>query len=177
MHFKKTYLLITLSLLVVFWGCTKKEEKAEAPKHREITKNLLPPKAEVQGEKFLIEISDLKTVIVEDIASKEIVETPDLKAQIKITNLTKNILDIEAITLEFLDKAGKPIEFESGEKVAKAHLFLKIIRPKESFKASLNATIPRSAIKQNPLSKIEINLVYTEVPLKRETVTFSEKIE
>ena len=177
MHFKKTCLLITLSLLIVFGGCTKKEEKTEAPKQKVITKNLVPPKAEIQGEKFLIELSELKTVIVEDIASKEIVETPDLKAQIKITNLTKNILDIEAITLEFLDETGKPIEFESGEKAAKTHLFLKVIKPEESFKANLGATIPRSAIKQNSLSKIEINLVYTETPLKRETTTFSEKIE
>ena len=177
MHFKKTCLLITLSLLIVFGGCTKKEEKAEAPKQKEITKNLVPPKAEIQGEKFLIELSDLRTVIVEDIASKEIVETPGLKAQIRITNLTKNVLDIEAITLEFLDEAGKPIEFESGEKAANTHLYLKIIKPEESFKANLDATIPRSAIKQKSLSKLEINLVYTEIPFKRETIAFSEKIE
>ena len=177
MHFRKICVWITLSLLIVFWGCTKKEEKVEAPKQKVITKNLVPPKAEIQGEKFLIQLSDMRSVIVEDIASKEIVETPDLKAQIRITNLTKNVLDIEAITLEFLDEAGKPIEFESGEKASKAHLFLKVIKPEESFNANLNATIPRSAIKQNSLSKMEINLVYTEIPLKRETMTFSEKIE
>ncbi|MDP2645250.1 MAG: hypothetical protein Q8P24_09945 [Desulfobacterales bacterium] len=177
MHFKKTCLLITLSLFFVFWGCPKKEEKAEAPKQKTITKNLVPPKAEIQGEKFLIKLSNIRAVIVEDIVSRKIVETPALKAGITITNLTKNILDIEAITLEFLDETGKPIEFESGEKVAQAHLYLKVIKPEGSFKTNLDATIPRSAIKQNSLSKMKINLVYTEVPFKRETITFSGKIE
>ena len=177
MHSKKTCLLIALSLLLLFWGCAKKEEQAEAPKQKAITKNLVPSKTEIQGDIFHVELSDLKTSIVEDIASKEIVETPELRGQVRITNLTKNVLDIDAITLEFLDQAGKPIEFESGEKVAKAHLYLKIIKPQESFNANLNATIPRNAVKQNSLSKIEMNLVYTETPLKRETMTLSEKLE
>ena len=177
MHLKKTWVLIMLSLLMVFGACAKKEEKAEAPKQNVITKNLVPPKTEIKGDTFHVELSDLKATIIEDTASKEIVETPELRAQVRITNLTKSVLDIDAITLEFLDEAGKQIEFESGEKVAKAHLYLKILKPQESFNANLNATIPRSAIKQNSLSKIEINVVYTQTPLRRETMTLSEKVE
>jgi hypothetical protein len=41
----------------------------------------------------------------------------------------------------------------------------------------LDATIPRKAIKEKILGKIEINLVYIPAPLKRETLTLSEKVE
>jgi hypothetical protein len=34
-----------------------------------------------------------------------------------------------------------------------------------------------NAIKEKPLKKIEFNLVYVPSPLKRETLTLSEKIE
>jgi NADH:ubiquinone oxidoreductase subunit H len=52
MHFKKIFMLIALTLAVGFFGCT--ERKVEAPTQERITKNLVPPKAEVEGENFLI---------------------------------------------------------------------------------------------------------------------------
>lgn len=162
-------------MAIGFFGCAK--EKAEAPKQQRITKNLVPPKAEVKGTNFLIDLSDLEVITVEDTTSKEIVETPNLRGRIKITNKSKDMLDIQAITVEYFDEAGKPIDFQSGEKITKASLYFKVIKPGESFDGQLDVTIPMKAIKEKTLGKIEVNLVYVASPLNRETATFPEKIE
>ena len=175
MHFKKIFVFIALSMVIGFFGCA--QEKVEAPKQERITKKLIPPKAEVKGTNFLIEVSDLEVITIEDKASKQIVETPNLRGRIKITNKSKDNLDIQALTLEYLDAAGKPIDFQSGEKITKAFLYFKVIKPEESLDGQLDVTIPMKAIKEKTLGKIEVNLVYVASPLNRETVAFSEKIE
>ena len=175
MNFKKIFILIALSMAIGFFGCAK--EKEEAPKQQRITKKLIPPNAEVKGTNFLIDLTDLEVITVEDITSKEIVETPNLRGRIKITNKSQDMLDIQAVTVEYFDEAGKTIDFESGEKVAKASLYFKIIKPEESFDGYLDVTIPRKAIKEKLLGRMEINLVYIPSPLNRETVIFPEKIE
>ena len=54
MHFTKIFIIfIGLSLTIGFFGCAK-EQRVEAPKHEQITKNLVPPKAEVKGQAFLV---------------------------------------------------------------------------------------------------------------------------
>ena len=177
MRFIKIFIFLTLSLAIGFFGCAK-EQKAEAPKQEKITKNLVPPKCEIKGENFIVELSDLKVVTVVDIASKEIVETPNLRGNMKITNKSKDILDVQAVTFEYLDESGKPIPFQSGEKISKVSLFLKVIKPEEMTEGSFyDVTIPRMAIKEKALRKIEVNLVYVPSPLKRETLILSEKIE
>jgi hypothetical protein len=176
MHFKKIFILIALCVAIGFLGCTK-EQKVEAPKQERITKNLVPPKAEIKGQNFLVELSDLQVVMDVDTASKEIIETPSLKGHVKITNKSTDILDIQAVTLEYSNEAGKPIPFQSGEKIATASLFLKAIKPGEITEGSLDVTIPRMAVKEKALGRIEINLVYVPSPLKRETLTLSEKVE
>ncbi|MEW6377614.1 MAG: hypothetical protein AB1502_17725 [Thermodesulfobacteriota bacterium] len=176
MHFTKIFIFIVLSLAVGIFGCAK-ERKVEAPTQEQITKNLVPPKAEVKSQNFLVELSDLKVVTVVDTASKEIVETPSLRGHIKITNQSKDILDIQAVTFEYLDEAGKPIPFKSGEKISKVSLFLRAIKPEENTEGSLDVTIPRMAVKEKALGKIEISLVYVPSSLKRETLTLSEKVE
>jgi len=177
MHYKKILVLIPLCLVIGFFSCSKEEKKVVAPKQEQITKNLVPPKSELKGQNFFVELSDLQVVMSVDTASKEIVETPNLKGHIKITNKSKDILDIQAVTLEYLDEAGKPIGFTSGEKVAKVYPFWKTLKPEEVVEGSLDATIPRKAIKEKVLGKIEINLVYIPSPLKRENLTLSEKVE
>jgi hypothetical protein len=149
----------------------------ETPKQEQITKNLVPPKAEFKGQAFLVELSDLRVVMTVNIASKEIVETPSLKGSIKITNKSKDILDIQALTLEYLDEAGKPIPYKSEEKIEKVYPFWKALQPEGVAEGSLDVTIPANAIKEKPLGKIEVNLVYVPSPLKRETLTLYEKIE
>lgn len=175
MHFKKIFVFIALSMAIGFFGCA--QEKAQAPKQQRVTKKLIPPKAEIKGTNFLVDLSDLEVITFEDISSKEIVETPNLRGRMKITNKSKDMLDIQAITVEYLDEAGKAIDFQSGEKIAKANLYFRVIKPEESFDGQLDVTIPRKAIKEKALGKIEVNLVYVASPLNRETVTFPEKIE
>jgi len=175
MDFKKIFILIVLSLAIGFFGCAK--EKAEVPTQERITKNLVPAKAEVKGENFLIELSDLRVTTVEDIAAKEILGTPKLTGRMVITNKSEGMLDIQGVTVGYLDQAGEPIHFESGEEIATASLYLRITKPEETMTGGLDVTIPRKAIKENALGSIEINLVYIPSPLNRETIVFPEKIE
>ena len=175
MYFKKIFIFIALGLIIGFFGCAK--EKVEAPKQEQITKDLVPPKAEVKGQNFLVELSDLKVEMFAYIASKEIAGTPSLKGRIKITNKSKNALDIQAVTLEYLDEAGKPIPFKPEERIEKVNPFWKTLQPEGIAEGSLDVTIPKSTFKERPLGKIEINLVYDPSPLKRETLTLSEKIK
>lgn len=149
----------------------------EASKQEQITKNLVPPKTEVKGQAFLVELGDLRVVMTVNIASKEVVETPSLKGSIKITNKTKDILDIQAITLEYLDEAGKPIPYKPDEKIVKVYPFWKVLQPEGTAEGSLDVTLPMAAIKEKPLGKLEVNLVYVPSPLKRETLILSEKIK
>ncbi|PIV23296.1 MAG: hypothetical protein COZ69_11890 [Deltaproteobacteria bacterium CG_4_8_14_3_um_filter_45_9] len=176
MHFKKIFILIALCVAIGFLGCAK-EQKVEAPTQEQITKNLVPPKGEVKGQAFLVELSDLKVVMTVNIASKEIVETPSLKGNIKITNKSKDILDIQAVTLEYLDEAGKPIPYKPEEKIVKVYPFWKALQPEGIEEGTLDVTIPANAIKEKALGKIEINLVYVPSPLNREILILSEKVE
>jgi hypothetical protein len=176
MRFTKIFAFLALSVVLGFWGCTT-EKKAEAPKQEQVEKNLVPPKAELMGPNFAVELTDLKVAMTIDTASKEITATPNLRGRIKITNISKDVLDIQGVTLEYLDPAGKPIAFQSGEKIAKVYPFWKAVKPEEMTEGSLDVTIPRMAVKQKALGKIEINLVYVPSPLKRETLTLDEKVE
>jgi hypothetical protein len=176
MRFTKIFTISALSLAIGFLGCTT-GKKVEAPKQEQIEKNLVPPKAEVKGQNFAVELTDLKVAMTVDTASKEITETPKLSGRIKITNKSKDVLDIQGVTLEYMNEAGKPIAFTAGEKIATVYPFWKAIKPEEITEGTLDVTIPRMAVKEKALGKIEINLVYVPSPLKRETLTLPEKVE
>jgi hypothetical protein len=176
MRFTKIFTILALSLAIGFLGCTT-DKKVEAPKQEQIEKNLVPPKAEVKGQNFAVELTDLKVAMTVDTASKEITETPKLSGRIKITNKSKDVLDIQGITFEYLNEAGKPIAFTAGEKIATVYPFWKAIKPEEITEGSLDVTIPKMAVKEKTLGKIEINLVYVPSPLKREALTLPEKVE
>jgi hypothetical protein len=176
MRFTKIFLFLTLSLAVGFLGCTT-EKKTEAPQKEQVTKNLVPPKAEVKGQNFLLELSELQVAMMVDKTSKEITETPSIRGRVKITNQSNDNLEIQGITFEYLDQAGKPIPFTSGEKISKANIVLQAIKPGEITEGSIDATIPRMAVKEKALGKIEINLVYVPTLLKREKLSFSQKVE
>jgi hypothetical protein len=163
-------------LAIGLFGCAA-EKKAEGPKLEQVIKNLVPAKAEINGPSFFVELSELKVVTVVNVASKEIVETPTLKGNIKITNKSKDILDIQAVTLEYLDEAGKPIPYKPDEKIVKVYPFWKALQPEGVTEGSLEATIPTKAIVEKSLKKIEVDLVYVPSPLKREILTLSEKVE
>lgn len=176
MRITKFMAIFALILGIGFLGCTK-EEKRETLKMEQIEKNLVPSKAELSGPNFSVELSDLKVAMTVDPASKEIKDTPSLKGAIKITNRSKDNLDIQAITLQYLDGAGKAVALTSGEKVATVYPFWKVIKPNEITQGALDVTIPRMALKEKGLSKIDISLVYVPSPLKRETLTLAGKIE
>jgi hypothetical protein len=76
-----------------------------------------------------------------------------------------------------LDEAGKPIPYKPEEKIEKVYAFWKALQPEGMTEGSLDVTIPMNAIKEKSLSKIEVNLVYVPSPLKRETLTLSEKVQ
>ena len=173
---KKAFVFLALGLAIGFLGCTK-EQKAEAPKQEQITKNLVPAKAQVTGPAFLVELGDLKIVATVDTASKQIVESPSLKGNMKITNKSKDNLDIQAVTFDYFDAAGNPIRFGSGEKAGNVYPFWRVLKPEEVAEGGLEVTMPRNAVKGNALGKIEVNLVFVASPLKRETLNLSEKIE
>ncbi len=177
MRYRKFFIVLPLCLTLGFLSCAKEEKKAEAPKQEQVTKNLVPSKTELKDQNFSAEVSDLQVVMNVDPSSKEIVETPSLRGHIKITNQSKDILDIQAVTLDYLDEGGKPIVFSSGEKMATVSSFWRALKPQEVVEGSLDVTIPRKAIKENRLGKIEINLVYVPSPLKRDTLTMPEKVE
>jgi hypothetical protein len=176
MHLTKSFMLIGLVLATGLFACSA-EKKSEAPKQEQVTKNLVPPKAEVKGSAFLMELSDLKVVMTVSTASKEVIETPSLKANIKITNKSKDVLDIQAVTLEYMDEAGKPIPYKADEKIVKVYPFWKALQPEGVAEGTLDVTLPINAIKEKSLGKIEFNLVYVPSPLKRETLVLSEKVE
>ena len=175
MRTTKILVMLVLTVSIGLLGCAQ-QQKAEAPKQERVEKNLVPAKAETSGPTFSTELSDLKVATVVDATSKEIAETPKLSGNIKITNKSDNILDIQGVTLEYLDESGKPIPFSSGEKISKVSSYWKTIKPGEVFEGSLDATIPRAAIKENKLAKIQIEVVYIPSPLKRETFTLPEKV-
>jgi hypothetical protein len=56
-------------------------------------------------------------------------------------------------------------------------LFLKAIKPGEITEGSLDVTIPRAAVEEKALEKMEVTLVYVPSPLKREVLTLPEKLE
>ena len=81
------------------------------------------------------------------------------------------------MTLEYLDEAGKPIPYKPEEKIVKVYPFWKALQPGGITEGTLDVTMPTNAIKDKSLRKLEVNLVYVPSPLKRETLTLSEKVE
>ncbi len=175
MRITKIFIFLALGVVIALWGCAG-QKKVEAPKQEQVTENLAPAKAEVKGQGFLVELNNLEVDATVDAASKEMVETPTLKGSIKITNEANDILDIQGVTLEYLDEAGKPIAFKSGEKTSKVNSYWQPIKPGKNFEGSIDAQIPRAAVKGKALGKLEINVVYISTPLKHETLTLPEKV-
>jgi hypothetical protein len=173
---KKVFVFLALGLTIGFLGCTK-EQKVEAPKQEQITKNLVPAKAQATGPAFLVDLDNLKIIATVDTASKEMVETPNLNGSIKITNKSKDNLDIQAVTVDYFDGSGKPIHYSSGEKAVNVNAFWKVLKPGEVAEGNLEVTIPRNAVKEKALGKIEVNLVFVASPLKRETLNLPLKVE
>ena len=176
---KKLFLLSVAGLFCIFslMGCGKKTELAEMAKTEEITTALSPSTQEVKGEQFSLELSDLKITKTIDKSSKELTETPRLKGNIKIKNLSKNILETQGISFEYLDGKGNVIPFKSGEKKVTVSIYMRDLQPGNEAENSLDVTVPMAAVKENSLSKIQANVVYIPIPLKRESLEVPVKME
>jgi len=176
---KKLFLLWAIGLFSIFLlnGCEKKSEVAEPPKTEEITVSLSPSTQEVKGEQFSLELSDLKIIKTVDKSTKELKETPHLKGNIKIKNLSKNILETQGVTFQYLDASGNVIPFKSGEKNVTVSIYLKDLQPGKESSNFLDVTVPMVAVKEKSLSKIQANVVYIPTPLKRESLEVPVKLE
>ena len=171
---EKTLIIAVLLLVFGFFGCTR-EKAAEGPKQELLTKNLVPAKTEVKGASFVAELSDLQVTMATNPATKDIVDTPRLSGHYKITNTSKDLLEVQGITVAYMDQGGNPIAFSSGDKITNASLSLNALKPGENADGFLDVTMPRKAVKE--LAKVNIDIVYIPAPLKRETLSLPEKVE
>ena len=185
MHFKKISIFLALILTNGIFGCAQ-ETKIEVPTQKqtfteEITTNLVPPNVDAKGSAFFVKLNDLKVIIVARKASKEILETPRLKGNIKITNLAKDQVGIARVTLDYLDEAGKPIVHEPEERIAMGSRSTqwgwswKILWPGDVTEESFDVPIPMSVIKEKSLRKIAVTVAYNpSFPLDEDQRTYIE---
>lgn len=177
--FKKILLLLAMGLAVglIFSSCGKKAEVPEALKTEEITVALTPATQEVKGEQFTLQLSDLSLIKTVDKSTKELTTTPSLKGTIKISNHSKNILDVQGVTIQYLDRSGNPIPFKTGEKKVAVSTYWTDLQPGKDSDNYLDVTVPMAAIKEKSLNKIQVSVVYIPSPLKREALEVPVKME
>jgi hypothetical protein len=75
-----------------------------------------------------------------DRGSKEIVQTPSLQRNYKVVNDSRDLLEVQGVTVEYLDGSGTPIVFQSGDKTTKASLMTISPRPRETSEGTLDVT-------------------------------------
>jgi hypothetical protein len=176
---RKIFLMFILTFIFVFTlsHCEKKTGVPEGSKTEEITVGLTPSTQEVKSEFFTLQLSGLKIIKTIDKPTKELTITPSLRGSIKISNHSKNILDIQGVILQYLDGAGNPIPFKTGEKKVTVSTFWTDLSPGKELENSLDVTIPMAAVKANLLNKIQVTVVYVLSPLERETMEVPVRIE
>jgi len=176
--FRKIFAISALGLLFIFAlsNCDKRAEVPEAAKTEEVTVGLTPSTQEVRSEFFTLELTSLKIIKTIDKSTKELASTPSLRGGIKISNHSNDILDIQGVTIQYLDGAGNPIPFKTGEKMVTVTTFWTDLSPGKELESSLDVTIPMAAVKANLLNKIQVRVVYVPSPLKRETIEVPVKM-
>jgi hypothetical protein len=175
---KKLTLLSIFGILLIFAlpACEKKTGVSETAETEDVTVSLTPATEEVEGAQFSLQLSDLKIVKTIDKTTKEMTATPHLRGSIKIKNTSKDILEIQGITIQYLDASGNVIPFKSGEKNVTVSIYLRDLQPGKESDNFLDVTVPMAAIKEKSLSKIQTTLVYVPTPLKRESVEMGVKL-
>jgi hypothetical protein len=170
-------LAAVLPLVLTLNNCGKKSEVSEAPKTEEVAVTLSPSTQEVKSEQFALQLSDLKILKTVNKSTKELTATPSLKGNIKIVNHSKNILDVQGVTIQYLDSSGNPIPFKTGEKKVAVSTYWTDLQPGKDAENYLDVTVPIAAVKEKSLNKIQVNVVYIPSPLKREALTMPVKME
>jgi hypothetical protein len=175
---KRNLLLIAVGLMLVFTvEACEKEKATEASKPEEVTVALTPANQEIKGEQFTLQFSDLKISKTIDRSTKELTSTPILRGTVKILNHSKNVLDVQGVTIQYLDKAGNPIPFRTGENKTTVSTYWTDLQPGKEATDNLNLTIPIAAVKDKSLDQIQLNVVYIPSPLKREVAKVAVKME
>jgi len=100
-----------------------------------------------------------------------------LRGTIKISNHSKNILDVQGVTIQYLDSSGSPIPFKTGEKKVAVSAYWTDLEPGKDVENYLDATVPMAAVKEKSLNRIQVNVVYIPSPLKRESLGIPIKME
>ncbi len=163
-----------LLLTVLSFGCAKDTPTAN-PALECSNRRLVPPNVEVKGEKVSMALESLAVSVTTDPSNSEIIEVPSLKGKLKIVNTSKDLVEVHGVTVEYMDRAGSPIIFQSGEKHSKVALTLTSLLPGESYEGSLHVTFPRNGVKE--LDQINVNIIYIASPLGQETLTMRERVE
>ena len=169
-------LAVVLPLIFALNNCGRKEV-AEAPKTEEVSVALTPSTQEVKGEQFTLQLSNLRMSKMINKSTKELTTTPNLRGNIKITNQSKNVLDVQGVTIEYLDRSGNPIAFKTGEKIVVVSTYWTKLEPGREAENYLDITVPIAAVKEKSLDKIQVNVVYIPSPLKREALGIPVKME
>ncbi|OGP60714.1 MAG: hypothetical protein A2162_06220 [Deltaproteobacteria bacterium RBG_13_52_11b] len=174
---RKFFVLAAAGLMIlVLTHCGNKKEVTEGLKTEEITTALSPSVQEVKGDQFTVELSDLKITQTVDKTTKEMTTTPTLKGTLKVSNQSKNILDVQGVTMQYLDRSGNPIPFKSGEKKTTVSVYWKDLQPGATSDNYFDVTVPMAAVKEKSLDKIQLSVVYIPTPLKREIVDIPVKM-
>jgi len=177
--FNKFFLLSALGLIFILAlnACGNKTEVAEGPKTEEVTVALTPSTQEEKGEQFSLQLSNPKVIKTIDKSTKELITTPSLRGNIKISNKSNNILDVQGVTIQYLDSSGNPIPFKTGEKKVTVSTYWKDLKPGTDSENYLDVTVPIAAVKDKLPSKIQVRVVYIPSPLKREALDIPVKME
>jgi hypothetical protein len=176
----KKYLILlaaVLPLVLTLNNCGKKSEVSEAPKTEEVAVTLSPSTQEVKSEQFTLQLSDLKILKTVDKSTKELTTTPSLKGNIKIVNHSKSILDVQGVTIQYLDSSGNPIPYKTGEKKVAVSTYWADLQPGKEAENYLDVTVPVAAVKEKSLNRIQVNVVYIPSPLKREALSIPVRME
>lgn len=136
-----------LIFVIIFHGRGKEAEVTETPKTEEITVTLTPSTQEIKGERFTLQLSNLRILKIIDKSTKELTTSPYLRGDIKITNQSKNILDVQGVTIQYLDHSGNPIPFKTGEKKVTVSTYWTDLQPGKEADNYLDVTVPMAAVK------------------------------
>jgi hypothetical protein len=100
-----------------------------------------------------------------------------LRGNIKIANQSRDILDVQGVTIQYLDSSGNPIPFKTGEKKVAVSTYWTDLQPGKDAENYLDVTVPIAAVKEKSPNKIQVNVVYIPSPLKREALSIPVKME
>jgi hypothetical protein len=162
--------ILGLMFLGVSAGCQKEEKQSEGPKTEWVTVSLNLPSRDMKTEQFTLQLSGLEIRQEIDKATKEIVSTPSLRGALKLINQSGSILDVQGLTIQYLDKDGNPISFAGGEKNATVSAYWTDLGPGKEAQYNLDTTIPKAAVKDKKMARMELKVVYITTPLKRDVL-------